>query len=242
MRLLHDRRVILIACLLVALAAEFWGGSRYPALNEKLLMGTETPLSGLAFSPLLKIAPGDTAVMRVVRETINWTYTNRQGMTFGILFGALVMTLLPLVNRTRVRNRFTNSAMGLLAGAPLGVCVNCAVPIGKGIHAAGGSVETMLAAMVSSPTLNVVVLTMVFSLFPPYMAIIKIAFTLGFILIGVPLLTRLTHTPARIVASKLVDMSPPLQSEVIKTWIEAVVWVAKSFGRNLWFVVKTTVP
>ena len=56
---------------------------------------------------------------------------------------------------------------------PLGVCVNCAAPIAKGLYAGGARAETTLAAMIASPTLNIVVLTMLFGLFPFYMALTK---------------------------------------------------------------------
>src|SRR5215475_12597237 len=198
MAMLRDKRFILGILLTAAVAAVFWGGSRYPALNEKLLMGTATHFSGLAFSTLVEISPDEKPLPRAFYTFINWAYTNRQGMTFGILFGALVMTLLALIDRRRFRSRFANALMGMAFGTPLGVCVNCAAPIGKAIQDAGGSAETSLATMMSSPTLNVIVLTMLFGLFPTYMAVIKIGLTVGFILIGIPLLTRLMPTPVEI--------------------------------------------
>ncbi len=239
---LRDKRFILVALLMAALAAEFWGDSRYPALNEKLLMGADTPLSGLAFSTLVNIAPDEKVVPRILYETVNWTYTNRQGMTFGILFGALLMTLLALIVQRPLQSRFANSAMGMVIGTPLGVCVNCAAPIAKGIHAAGGRVETMLAAMVSSPTLNVIVLTMLFALFPVYMGMIKLGLTVGFILIGIPLLTRLLHAQGAVVVGEVAGLVDPDPPDRAKNWSQATRWVVENFGRNLWFIVKTTVP
>ena len=67
-------------------------------------------------------------------------------------------------------------------GAPLGVCVNCAAPIAKGMYAGGARAESTLSAMVASPTLNVIVLTMLFSILPFYMAVMKIALSLFVIL------------------------------------------------------------
>ena len=61
-----------------------------------MMMGTSTPFSGLAFSTFVKIAPDEKLAATHLHATVNWAYTNRQGMTFGILFGALVMTLLSL--------------------------------------------------------------------------------------------------------------------------------------------------
>jgi hypothetical protein len=43
MATLRDKRFILVALLLAMLAGYFWAGSRYPALNDKLLMGRIPP-------------------------------------------------------------------------------------------------------------------------------------------------------------------------------------------------------
>lgn len=257
MTLLRDKRFLICFALIALLGAEFWAGSRYPALNEKLMMGADTPLAGLAFSPLLEIAPDAEVVSRVFRTTINWIYTNRQGMTFGILLGALLMTTMRLFEWRNVRSRYGNTAIGLLIGAPMGVCANCAAPIGKGLHAAGGRVETMLAVMVSSPTLNVLVLTMLFALFPAYVAIIKIALTLVFVMVGIPLLTRFIGRSPTAAVAAAGAMTPPsalaipgdqsgapqgMVGSAPGFWLPALRWVVSTALADLWFIVRTTVP
>src|SRR5262245_43982177 len=253
MTILKDKRFILVLLITAAVAAYFWGASRYPALNEKMTMGTSTPFSGLAFSTIVKISPDEKLIPRILYATTNWAYTNRQGMTFGILFGALTMTLLSLVKRRNFRSRFANAAVGMAFGTPLGVCVNCAAPIGKALRSAGASAETALAAMTSSPTLNVIVLTMVFAMFPAYMAVIKIGLTVAFILIGIPLLTRLVRTAAPIAGGSGNDVASGYpfawsghdissRPGPAGTWLQAGQWVVTNVGRNLWFVIKTTVP
>ncbi len=244
--------------MIAVVAAEFWADSRYPALNEKLLMGVDTPLAGLAFNPLLTPTDGAGVSSRILHATINWLYTNRQGMTFGILLGALLMTAMRCIERRAFAGGVANSALGMLLGTPLGVCANCAAPIGQAIHASGGRVETMLAVMVSSPTLNIIVLTMLFALFPPYVVAVKVVLTIGFILIGIPLLTRHLR-PAR--APALIDM-PPVEAASIRvddteranlrkvgiddrlaeTWMHAALSVMRFLTLDLWFIIKTTVP
>jgi uncharacterized membrane protein YraQ (UPF0718 family) len=248
--ILRDKRFILVILLMAVVAGYFWGGSRYPALNEKALMGTSTPFSDLAFSTLVKIPPEDPLILRILYSTLNWAYTNRQGMTFGILFGALIMTLLALFERRTFRNRFANAALGMAFGTPLGVCVNCAAPIGKALRAGGASAETSLAAMVSSPTLNVIVLTMLFAMFPTPMAVVKIGLTVAFILIGIPLVTRMSMVPMPAPIAGGAGGAHPLDwpSNRVSlvagsaTWLQAGRWVVKTLGHNLWFVVRTTVP
>ncbi len=140
--------------------------------------------------------------------------------------------------------------LGVLVGAPLGVCANCAAPIGKAIYDAGGRVETMLAAMVSSPTLNVIVLSMVLALFPLYMGLIKIGLTVGFLCVGIPLLARLVPLPTVIAVNEESRHGPrgptPSQPAVPfplrESWGQSAWWVVRHFGGNLWRLVRTTVP
>ena len=83
-----------------------------------------------------------------------------------------------------------NSILGLLIGTPLGVCVNCAAPIAKGLYSGGARAETALATMVASPTFNIVVLTMLFSILPFYIAITKVLLSLLIILLIIPFICR----------------------------------------------------
>lgn len=170
MAILHKRyrRRAAYACvLLVIIAALFWTTSRYPDLDDKALMGgaikLEDPLSFEAAIPITDDLP---TVERIGFTTLNWISTNRKGMTFGVLLGAVFLTLLGYINKRSFKGLFSNTLLGASVGMPLGVCVNCAAPIAKGMFAGGARAETTLAAMIASPTLNIVVLTMLFGLFP----------------------------------------------------------------------------
>ena len=92
---------------------------------------------------------------RVWRTSVNWLQANEIGMTFGFFFGAAALTFLAMLPRRRTANRYANALIGVVTGAPLGVCANCVAPIGRGLYASGMSTESVLAAMFSSPTLNV---------------------------------------------------------------------------------------
>jgi hypothetical protein len=111
---------------------------------------------------------------RVGYTTVNWMYTNRVGMTFGICFGAAMLTLLPALSRRRFHSPVANTLAGAVTGVPLGVCANCVAPIGQGLYEAGADPRTVLATMISSPTLNVVVLAMLFALFPFPVALLRV--------------------------------------------------------------------
>ena len=111
-------------------------------------------------------------------------------MFFGILMGAIFLTLMRYLQRMSFKSGFLNSVLGMFLGAPLGVCVNCAAPIAKGLYSGGARAETMLSAMLASPTLNIVVLTMLFSILPFYMAITKVMLCIAVILIVVPVICK----------------------------------------------------
>ena len=87
------KRLIIISLLMAYIAFSFWGGSRYPALNDKATMGSETRLEdSLSFEVLLEIQEGDPVAKRIAYSTVNWLNTNKQGMTFGVLFAAGFLT------------------------------------------------------------------------------------------------------------------------------------------------------
>ncbi|HZD32406.1 MAG TPA: hypothetical protein VE779_12180, partial [Candidatus Angelobacter sp.] len=160
-------QIAVAAFLCAAMAAYFWVDSRYPALLKKLHSGTNIHVTGaLSFDALMPMNPQMPLATRIGHTTVNWMYTNRIGMTFGICFGAAVLTLLPLLPRRRFRSAYANTLAGAATGVPLGVCANCVAPIGQSLYQAGAGPGTVLATMISSPTLNVVVLAMLFALFP----------------------------------------------------------------------------
>ena len=161
----QNKRLFIITAFSVALAINFWAGSRIPSLSDKASLGGALILEDpLGFEAAYPIDPNDPVLEKVLFTTVNWVLTNRQGMTFGILIAAAFMTILMLLSRRNLSSHYGNTLLGLFIGVPLGVCVNCAAPIARGLHESGSRLETTLVTMISSPTLNIIVLTMLFSL------------------------------------------------------------------------------
>jgi uncharacterized membrane protein YraQ (UPF0718 family) len=184
-----NKRVFLVLAVIVTTALTFWSGSRYPSLDQKAIMGGSAALEDpLSFEASIQIQPDDSTAERIMYTTVNWIETNLEGMAFGLMIGACFLTLISMIPARGHRNGFINTLYGVAMGAPLGVCVNCSAPVAKGLHDGGARLETTLATMFSSPTLNVIVLTMLFAIFPMYMIAIKLSLTLIFVLILVPLL------------------------------------------------------
>jgi uncharacterized membrane protein YraQ (UPF0718 family) len=168
--------VSLAALIAVGAILVFWSQQRYPALLKKLHAGTAIKVAGpISFDALLKVTPAMPAPTRVMRTSVNWLYTNRFGMYFALPFGAAMMTLLAGVGAPR---RFSSAAgnvlCGAVAGAPMGVCTNCATPVAQSLLVGGASTRLTVAAMISSPSFNPVVVAMAFVLFPLPLAAMRV--------------------------------------------------------------------
>jgi uncharacterized membrane protein YraQ (UPF0718 family) len=249
-----DKRLFIIAIIISVLAFSFWAGSRVPALNDKAMMGGETSMTTLGFDVVLKAEPDDPVFTRIIYTTVNWAVTNKQGMIFGILFATCLMTLFTVLSKRNFKGHLSNSALGVMIGAPLGVCVNCAAPIAQGMAARGARIETTLATMMSSPTMNFVVVGMLFSMLPIYLVAIKFAFTLGIILVVIPLLARFVlrreveqsmacALPAATSGScPMPESLDTMALAAMQRWTQAFIWISKELAKNLLYLVKMTVP
>lgn len=248
---LHRNKRFIVALLLaIIVATVFWSMSRVPVLNEKAQMGLRTSVSSIAFDILLPVADAQPVIERAARSTVNWLYTNWKGMAFGLLFAAAALTILGAIKQRQFRAAWLNTVSGMFFGAPLGVCVNCATPIAQGMYAAGARLETALATLISSPMLNPIVLSMLFTLLPWEMALSNVAAVL--LLLGsLPLLVRrfaasavatpaASHDPPRNTGLKL----PPLavHFEGNETYFAALLAVSKSYSKNLLYIVRLAVP
>jgi uncharacterized membrane protein YraQ (UPF0718 family) len=225
----------LAAGLALAIAAYFWIDSRYPSLLKKLSSGKGIHVSApLSFDALLPVSPQMPLWTRIGYTALDWAWTNRIGMSFGVCFGAAVLTFLAYVPRRRFAGAFANTALGAVIGAPLGVCANCVAPVGRGLFQGGASAATMLAAMIASPTLNVVVMVMAFTLLPLPMALLRLAAPLVLLAL-VPLLVG---SAGKQTGDAYTGAACPI--EVLPSRAPGV--VAKTYLLNLWRLALATVP
>ena len=240
----HAEKRLIFALLMVAvLAVLFWTQSRYPQLDEKAMMSGAIQLEDpISFDPIYPVTPDMPVIERIGKTTVNWLDTNKKGMTFGVLIAAAFLTLFGYLQKRSFAGGFSNSFLGMAMGAPLGVCVNCAAPIARGLYTGGMRAETTLSAMIASPTLNIVVLTMTFSLLPAYMALAKIGLSLAVILLVVPLICRLL--PREELQKPRIEVPAPTGWDLggRESFGRALLGFGTSYLKNLWFIVKTTVP
>ena len=173
---------------------------------------------------------------QILASSVNWLYGNWQGMTFGMTLAAWLMMYFANRPRPKTTNPFLLSLYGLASGGPLGVCANCAAPIVAGLAKKGQGASYTIPLMFSSPTFNIVVLSMTFSLFPWWLATIKVLLTLLLILLIVPLLVgqnTVAKTNSTDITGSNVDC--PIPQGEPKGFIT-------EFLSHLWFVTKTTGP
>lgn len=227
----NKRLIVMLGLTLVAVLA-FWLGSRYPDLSVKAEVGPDMILDGLGFDVLFPVAPDDSLVVQTGKRTANWLKTNLRGMLFGLLIAAAAAGCLSQLRKRTLESDFANVMLGVGLGAPMGLCVNCAAPIATGIHRGGGRMETSLAAMIASPTLNLVVLSFLFTMLPLHLAMIKVGATLLLLLLGVPLMAKRWRSSALTAPEDRLGEVCELAQDV--GWGEASKWSVQTLLRNLW--------
>jgi uncharacterized membrane protein YraQ (UPF0718 family) len=242
----HKKRVLLIALLLAGIGGSFGYFSRYPDLNHKALMAEKATVADtISMWPILKVKSYDPLWKKIAYTTVNWAHDNRKGMVFGLVIAALLATLFTYVRFKPSSKPMLNVFYGFILGTPLGVCVNCAAPVFKGMLKSR-RIEMALAVMFASPTLNVVVVTMAFSLLPFYMAATKLLFNLAVIFLLVPVMAkRLARWPVADIAkleAQLPGTAVADESPVFESWPRALWGLVKDFGRQFGSLVVRTVP
>jgi uncharacterized membrane protein YraQ (UPF0718 family) len=224
---------VLAVVAALAIALVFWTQQRYPALTKKLHAGAQVQVKGsISFDAVLPVDPAMPVAERVGRTAVNWMWTNRFGMYFALPFGAVIMTLLGSgLGAKRFRSPAANVLCGAVAGMPLGVCSNCATPIGQGLLAGGASSRLTVAAMISSPSFNPVVLTMVFVLFPPPLAWARVLVP-ALLLVLLPVLVKENDPQVRAIT---MPGEPESALQQTTTFL-------RSFGSNLVRLFLLTLP
>ena len=235
------KEVWILSFVLLITIIFFWSGSRYPQLNEKGSGAGQEMLSDkLTDRPVFIIENESPLWKRVVLSTANWLETNKLGMAFGLILAAICLSLLNYIKMPKFNNPFLNTVCGTFTGAPLGICVNCAAPVAKGLFKGGVNGTFALAMMFSSPKFNVVIFTMVISLFPFYLVIIKYLFTLIFIFIFLPLLVRQTLPDKK--ATKHFEDKEDEKKKDNSNWGKAGANVLMVLWINLVYIIKKVVP
>src|SRR5438309_1333754 len=242
----YYRPLILVAAGLTILCV-FWFASRYPQLLMKKAHVGE-PITTMAWSHELVHVASDAPIwQRILFGAVNWLDSMRIGMTFGVLFGALLHTYLRYYPLKIGKNLYLNSLKGALVGVPMGVCANCAVPTACGVTRGNGRIEVALGFLFSSPNFNPVVVMMTFMALPLAMSLTKYAILLFVILVVVPSLIRWLERekPLQVFTvgdeggSCAIKLPPPDDCQERFTTVFGE--LAKDFGKHVWMLFKPTI-
>ncbi|OGI09791.1 MAG: hypothetical protein A3I68_05520 [Candidatus Melainabacteria bacterium RIFCSPLOWO2_02_FULL_35_15] len=232
--------LIIFAAIILGL---FWFGSRYPQLLEKAAhITTLTPHSFINSMELIPMAEQHSFLSRVFASFVNWIWSMKIGMTLGLTMGALLHTLFEFYPPKLTGNIYLNTLKGIVMGAPAGICVNCAVPVACGITRSKNKIETALGFMFSSPTLNFLVVSMVFASLPLVFGIIHYSL-IAVVLLGiVPLLAWLYRKQSPYIEEAGTCAVNLRDSFCKETILESLISVLKTYGKNLMSLFKFAVP
>jgi uncharacterized membrane protein YraQ (UPF0718 family) len=241
----HWRPIIMVGAAAVLLGV-FWFASRYPQLFSKAEhVGQAVP--SMAYSSQLITVAADVPVwLWILAATVNWLDSMKIGMAFGVLFGALLHTVLRYYPLMIGKNLYLNSLKGALVGVPGGVCANCAVPVACGVTRGNGRVEVALGFLFSSPNFNPVVVMMTFMALPVAMSVTKYAILLFVILVVVPSLIRWLERDKPLPVFSAIDegatcairLPPP--DECQEQFLTVFGELARDFGKHVWMLLKPT--
>jgi uncharacterized membrane protein YraQ (UPF0718 family) len=235
-------RFAIIVISVILLLLTFWLASRYPSLISKYEhLGSLLP--SMAYGKEIFKVTADLPIwQQILYTTLNWLDGMKIGMSFGVVFGALIHTYLRYFPIKLGNNSFLNSLKGAVVGMPMGVCANCSVPVACGLTRGKGRVEVALGFLFSSPNFNPVVLTMSFLAFPLAMVLTKYFLLLAIILLVVPLLIKYfeKNEPMQVseVETKIDACEIPLKNN--QTFGEMLKDLVIEFGKNLWLLIKPT--
>jgi uncharacterized membrane protein YraQ (UPF0718 family) len=205
-------------------------------------------IPSMAYSSHVMVLAADSPVWRrILAAAVNWLDSMRIGMTFGVLFGALLHTALRYYPLKIGKNLYLNSLKGAVVGVPMGVCANCAVPTACGVTRGHGRVEVALGFLFSSPNFNPVVMVMTFTAFPPAMSLTKYAILLLVILVLVPTLIRWLErdkpfhirTAGDEASSCAIKLPPP--DDCQEPFTAVFRELATGYAKHVWMLLKPTI-
>jgi len=183
----HSKQKLIYALLCILILGVFLSSSRVPALLNKVSADPFTSISGIGFSAneLLPLIDRENPLIRNGKLIVNWISTNFIGMSFGLLFS--VAFSLFLQTGLALKKRIPSIAWPLF-GSQIGVCVNCASPLIYAFKKNNLNSRFALSVISSSPTLNVIVLFLGFSLLPFPLFSLNLVCVLIYLFLIIPIL------------------------------------------------------
>ncbi len=229
---IHNKEKLIYALLCVVTLGVFLLDSRVPALLDKASTDPFTSTSGLGFqtNEILSVLEKDGPLLRSFKLLVNWFSSNFIGMSFGLCFSVAVSLFFQ--NNFRFKYKIP-SGLGLIFGSQVGVCVNCASPLIYSFKKNKLNTRLGLGLISSSPTLNIIVLYLGFSLLPLHLFLLKLAFVFIYLFLVIPMFVP-----------KSFEVSDNYSCEYIReiTWTKATYSSFLSFWKELKTLLKVFLP
>ncbi len=244
-KLFQNRKATILIVFIVCVSIGFWSISRYPQLSMKSNVMHRGAISetGMIQGKITHTINRDestdiTLAKRIYNTTLNWIFANWRGMSFGLVIGAGFLTLLRNLSLNMGKNRFLNALYGMITGVPLGVCSNCVAPIMQSTFKGNGKMEYSLAKMFASPMLNIIVLTILFSIFPIGIAIANTIAVLILILVVTPILAHYTAKPHE----EACNINSACAIQIKQSWGKSFMLVTMEYAKDLLYLFIRVVP
>ncbi|MFN7970919.1 MAG: permease [Acidobacteriota bacterium] len=132
------------------------------------------------------------AAARPFAGTANYFSWVLIALTFGVLLGAIVKSLIPdaWLARTLAGRGVQGQLVAAIAGAPLMLCSCCVAPVFEGVYERTRRLGPALGLMLASPALNPAAIALTFMLFPASIAYSRLVLAIALVLLASSLLGR----------------------------------------------------
>ena len=211
--------------LLVVLLGLFLWFNRIPKLDTVAedLVAVTAPVAECFQGFCIDEPPGSTFLSRWWDFSLTYLELVTLGMIFAFLIAGLTEVFLfpPGGAQTSWSDRgLKGSLKGLLVGPAMNLCSACIVPVSSAFRRRGAGIETTLAIVQGSATLNLPALIMVALVFTPMLGASRVTLSLiGALLLG-PLVARLLKQQEQLLPESLPETGQ--QDAGQTSWIEVL--------------------
>ena len=233
---LKKKRLVGLVLLAVLLGLFSWF-NRIPKLDTvQSDLVSATASAGQCFQGLcIDDAPEKSLLDRWWDFSLTYLKLIALGMTFAFMIAGLTHAFLlpPEAGSAWSARGIKGSLRGLVIGPAMNLCSACIIPISSAFRRRGAGVETTVAIVQGSSTLNLPALIMAVMVFPPVLAGSRIGLSLvGALLLGPFVAFVVRRRPDSTVQPISID--PPVAAE-IQSWRQVIRvglrdWLTTSFG------------
>ena len=233
---LKKKRLVGLVLLAVLLGLFLWF-NRIPKLDivQADLVSATAPVIQCFQGLCIDDTPETSLLSRWWEFSLTYLQLIALGMTFAFIIAGLTHAFLlpPEADRGWSDRGIKGSIRGLVIGPAMNLCSACIIPISSAFRRRGAGVETTVAIVQGSSTLNLPALIMAVMVFPPVLAGSRIGLSLvGALLLGPFVAFVVRRWPDPTVQS--INVDSPVAADCLP-WRQVIVvglrdWAKSSFG------------